>query len=130
MLIPQYFAAAAGTFRGGILSLIPFIGLVCLLAGAVAGIVERRRALWFFSFPFIVSECYVAIAGFYHGRLSGDATLAPICMFGFLQIALIAYLAYRLRSAGLAVWPLTVFSLSYAFFAYFVGQMLWTDTYL
>jgi hypothetical protein len=37
---------------------------------------------------------------------------------------------HRLRAAKLAGWALTVFSLSYAAFAYFIGQMAWTDTFL
>jgi len=94
------------------------------------GIIERSRALFLFFLPFVVSEYYVAIAGFFHGRLSAQATVLPVCIFAFVQIALIAYIAYRLRAAKLAGWSLTVFSLSYAAFAYFIGQMAWTDTFL
>lgn len=131
MLIPQYFAAAASNpFRAGLLALIPLVGVFRLVLGVVIGIVERRRTLWLFVFPFVVSECYVGIAAMFHGRLSGEATLVPICIFAFLQIALAGYVVYRLRRAGLAMWALTVFSLSYAYFAYFCAQMAWTDTYL
>ena len=50
--------------------------------------------------------------------------------FAFLQVALIPCLTYRTRTAGLAVWALTVFSLSYAFFACLLGEMAWTNTFL
>jgi hypothetical protein len=92
--------------------------------------VQRRRELFLFFFPFIASECYVAVTWFFHGQLPGNASLLPICIFTFLQIALIAYLVYRLRQARLATLALTVFSLSYAWFAYFFGQMAWTNTFL
>jgi hypothetical protein len=52
------------------------------------------------------------------------------CIFTFLQIALIGYVVYGLRGARLATLALTVFSLSYVWFAYFIGQMAWTDTWL
>jgi hypothetical protein len=94
-------------------------------------IIERRRApLFLFFLPFVVSECSVRIAGVFHGRLSAQATVVPVCIFAFVQIALVAYIAYGLKAAKLAGWALTVFSLSYAAFAYFTGQMSWTDTFL
>ena len=94
------------------------------------GLIERRRSLFLFCFPFVLSEYYVVIASAFHGRLSGVATVVPAGIFGVMQIVLIAYLAYRLRGFGLPAWALTVFSVSYACFAYFAGQMAWTDTFL
>jgi hypothetical protein len=95
------------------LALIPSIGVICLFAGVLMAIIERRRAPFLFFFPFAISECYVRIAGVFHGRLSAQATVVPVCIFAFVQIALVAYIAYRLRAAKLAGWALTVFSLSY-----------------
>ena len=129
-LVVQYFTTAARPLQAGMLTLIPFIGTLGLVAGLVMGIAQRRRPLFLFFFPFVVSECYVAIATWFHGRLPGNTSLVLICMFTFLQLALIGYVAYRVRGARFAALALTVFSLSYAWFAYFFGQMAWTDTWL
>ena len=131
MFLPlQYFHAAAHPFQGGVLTLVPFIGALGLIAGCVIGILQQRRELLLFFSPFIASQCYVTLALFFDGRFPGDASLLPLCMFIFPQIALIAYIAHKLKGARLATLGLTVFSLSYTWLAYLVGQMAWTDTWL
>lgn len=93
-------------------------------------IIKRNRALSFFFIPFVVSECYIGIAVLFHGRLSETSTAVPEYLFALIQIALITYLVYRLRSGGVALWALAIFSLSYAAFGYFMAGMVWTDSYL
>lgn len=124
MLLSQYIATVADIFSEGMFWLIPFLGLL----GVVAG--ERRPALLLFSFPFLVSDCYMVIAGHFHGRLSTTGTWVPDCMFAFVQIALTAYLVHRFRSAGFAAWALGFFSLGYGASACFFAGMAWTDSSL
>lgn len=125
-----YFSTIAHPFQAGILSLIPFIGILGLVAGALIGIVQRRRALLLFVFPFALSECYVAIAGWLRGQLHGDASLTPSCIFIFVQLALISYFVYASRQSRVASFAFTIFSASYALFALFVGGMAFADNWL
>ena len=125
-----YFSAIANPFRAGILSFIPFVGTLGLVAGGVIGVVQRARALLLFFFPFAVSECYVAIAGSLRGQLRGNESLAPSCIFILVQLALIGYFVYRGRRARLAALALSLFSASYALFALFVGGLAFADDWL
>jgi len=72
----------------------------------------------------------MTIARWFHGQLAGDASLVPACIFISVQTALIGYVGYRARRTRLATLALMVFSLSHTWFAYFVGQMAFTDTWL
>ena len=113
MFLPlQYFHAAAHPFKAGVLTLIPFIGTLGLIAGLVIGTLQRKRELFLFFLPFVASECYCSIALFFHGQLHGNATVAPVCLFAFLEFLLIAYVAYKCRRASISTVVLTVFSLS------------------
>jgi hypothetical protein len=59
-----------------------------------------------FFLPFLLSETYVAIAGFFRGEVRGNASLLPSCLFMLTQIALVVFLVYRTRrivSASLAL---------------------------
>ncbi len=125
-----YFSTITHPFQAGILSLIPFVGILGLVAGGVMGIVQRKRALLLFFFPFAVSEFYVAIAGLFRGQLRGNASLLPFCTFIFVQLLLIGYSAYKSRHAHIATIALAIFSASYALFALFVGGMAFADDWL
>ena len=125
-----YFSTITHPFQAGILSLIPSVGILGLIAGIAMGIVQRKRALLLFVFPFAVSECYVAIAGSFRGQVRGSASLLPFCIFIFVQLLLIGYVLYKSRQARVATFALTIFSVSYALFALFVGGMAFADDWL
>lgn len=125
-----YFSTITHPFQAGILSLIPFVGILGLVAGVATGIVQRRRAVLLFIFPFAVSECYVAIAGWFRGQLRGNASLLPFCIFIFVQLLLIGYSVHKSRHARVAAFAFTIFSVSYALFALFVGGMAFADDWL
>ena len=125
-----YFSTIAHPLQAGILSLVPFVGILGLIAGGLVGIFQRRRALFLFVFPFAVSECYVAIAGSFRGQLRGNASLVPSCVFIFVQLVLIGYFVYKSRQSRLGSFAFTIFSVSYALFALFVGGMAFADSWL
>ena len=126
----SYFRAVTHCLRGAVSTSTPFIATLALSAGAVTGIIQRRRTLFLFLFPFVVSELFVAIAGWLRGQLRGNASLLPFYVFTVVQVALTAYLLYRVRGARFATLALTVFSASYAFWALFAGGMAFADDWL
>ncbi len=125
-----FFAAVAHPLQAGSLTVIPFLGTLGLIVGTTMAIVQRSRALFLFFFPFVVSECYVAIAGSFRGQVHGQLLLVPLWIFIFVQMALVGYLVFRVRQIRLATLAFTAFSLSYAYIAWLVGQMAFTDTWV
>jgi len=120
----------ANTLGVGLLSLIPFIGTVALVAGAVLGILRRRPLLFVFLLSPFLSECYVGIAGALRGQLRGNASLGPVCIFAVIQTWLILFPVYRLKGARLPASALALFCMSYGLFAWFVGAMAFADDWL
>ena len=125
-----YFAGVAHPFKSGMLSFIPFLGTVGLVAGGLSALVQRRRALLLFAFPFLLSEAYVFVAGRFEGQFRGSASLLPEWLFLITQAALIAHLVYKSRQTWLTSLALAVFSLSYALFALFIGGMAFAEDWL
>jgi hypothetical protein len=108
-VLPVWFFAPVAhphPLRAGSLSVIPFIGALGLIAGTVLGIVQRSRTLFLFFFPFLVSECYVAIAALFQGQVHGQALLVSFCIFTFVQIVLIGYVVFRSGEPGSRHWRL------------------------
>lgn len=56
--------------------------------------------------------------------------MLPSGIFLFLQLALIGYFVYKARRVPLPALAFTVFLLSYAFFAWLIGEMAFTDRWL
>ena len=129
--LPLYLSPVANPLGGDILSLIPFIGSLALVGGAVVGIVQRRPSLLIFVVSPFISECYVAVAGALRGQLRGNAGFVPASIFAVVQAAFLIWLiTYRLKGARLAASALALFCASYAFFAWFVGAMAFADEWL
>jgi hypothetical protein len=114
-----------------VLSLIPFIGSLTLVGGAVMGIVQRRPSLISCIVSLLISECYVAVAGALRGQLPGIAGLIPASIFAVVQAAFLIWLLMcKLRGVRLAASALAFFCASYAFFAWFVGGMAFANDWL
>jgi hypothetical protein len=110
---------------------IPFVGSLALVGGAVIGIVQRRPSLIYFVVSPVMSECYVAVAGALRGQLRGTVGPVPASVFAVVQAAfLIWLLMYRLKGARLAAAALALFCASYAFYAWFVGAMAFANDWL
>ena len=126
-----YLSPVANPLGAGVLSLIPFVGSLALVGGAVIGIVQRRPSLIYFVVSPFISECYVAVAGALRGQVRGSAGLVPASVFAVVQAAfLIWFLIYRLKGARVAASALALFCASYALFAWFVGAMAFADDWL
>jgi|CXWL01.1.fsa_nt_gi hypothetical protein len=125
-----YFETLFDPLSAGALTLIPAIGTLCLIVGFVAGIRAKRYVLLAFILPFVASELFVAIAGLLRGRLSTATTNSVLFGFLFTQVVLIGFLIYISRGARVSAALLSLFSISYAFFASFVAAMAFTDTWL
>jgi hypothetical protein len=126
-----YLSSVANPLGAGVLSLIPFVGSLALVGGAVIGIVQRRPSLIYLVVSPFISECYVAVAGALRGQVPGNAGLVPASVFAVVQAAfLIWLLVHRLKGARLAASALALFCASYAFFAWFVGAMAFANDWL
>ena len=125
-----YFSAVSHPLQAGMWSFIPFLGTLGLVVGIFMGFFRRGRASYLFFLPFLLNEVFVAVAGFFRGRLRGNARLLPACLFIIAQIALTVCVAYRTRQARSASLALSVFSLSYSLIALLVAGMSFADSWL
>ncbi len=117
-------------FGVGPLSIVPFVGILCLAAGVILGVRNRARFLWHFGWPVLASHAFVAVAGFLRGAL--EASQVQIVVVSFLVVILgwSLFLVYKARGSRIAALLLAVFSLSYAAYASFVSVMSFTDNWM
>jgi len=116
--------------NSGVLSIIPFIGVVALLAGVVASLATPKRLVLLFVLSPVLSECYVGIAGSMRGQVRGSASLIPFLVFSATQVLLSGFLIYRLKRSRFAACALGLFCVSYAFIAVIVGGMAFADDWI
>lgn len=112
------------------MSLISVLGTLGLAVGVFGGIVRRGRALILFLCPFLLSETFVAIAGANLGRLRGNPSPLPLCLFMLGQFGLLTYIIYKTRNTLSSSIAFSIFSLSYALIAALVGGMALADDWL
>lgn len=125
-----YFSTILAPFSAEILTAVPAIGIVSLAIGAVWGLIKRRRGLLIFLLLPAAGQVLVVAAGFMRGSLREEVAQPILLAFLLLQIAVAGYLVFRLKGARLPAAALTVFTVSYAFFAAFVASMAFNDTWL
>lgn len=124
-----FFEGALRPFSAGILSLIVFIGTVCLLIGAICGLIQRHKKLLLFLLPLIASEILVIISGFYRGQVpSGGGKW--MLVFLVTEALMAGFLVYRLKGARVSASFLAIFCVAYAWFASFVAGMSFSNIWL
>jgi hypothetical protein len=129
-----YFSTLLMPFGAGMLSAIPASGAVCLVIGAVWGIIERKANLLVFLLLIVASQALVVVAGFWRGSLRGttnELTLQTLLgIFLLLQIAIAGYFVWRLKGARWPAAALAIFTSSYAAFGAFVAAMAFSNDWL
>ncbi|WP_375427496.1 hypothetical protein [uncultured Sphingomonas sp.] len=125
-----YFSTILAPLSAGPLTIVPAIGVICLVIGTALGILRKQKLLLAFIAPFLLSELFVAISGFYRGRLPGSAGNSILLIFLLLTLITSSYVLYRAKGARLTGTLLFVFSLTYALFAAFVAAMSFSDSWL
>lgn len=126
-----FFSSILSPLQAGPLSLIPSAGTICLAIGLALAIFGHRqpRLLGFF-IPILLTQAFVALAGFMRGQLATDSATAVIYAFFAVQLVLAGLLIYRATSARMAAAFLALFALSYAWFAGFIAGMAFTNQWL
>ena len=114
----------------GILSVFPFVGILCLVAGVALAVWRRNRFLWRFGLPFLGCQALVVVAGFLRGSLDNSITTYILAPFIAVMLGWSLFLVVRAKCARIAALLLAVFTLSYASYASFVSWMSFTDTWL
>ena len=117
-------------FSAGPLSLIPFVGIVCLFVGATLGVCKRAGYLWRFGLQVLASQVLVAFAGLLRGALDTAQTQIVLGSFMVLMLGWSLFLVYKAKGARIPAISLAVFSLSYAAYAAFLSAMSLTDDWL
>lgn len=126
-----FFPSILSPLQAGPLSLIPSAGIACLLIGLVLAILGRRQPrLFAFVIPVLLTQGFVALAGFLRGQLTNDTATAVIYGFFAVQLVLAGILVYRAGGARIAAAFLALFALSYAWFAGFIAGMAFTNQWL
>ena len=129
--LPKWFLSSVlSPFSAGALTLIPAIGTVCLAIGIVLAVRLRAKALWSFVVPALISQAFVAVAGFFRGAFDSSTAEPILGTFLAIQLVLSLYLVYRQRKTWLPATLLAAFSISYAFHAWFIATMAFTDNWL
>ncbi len=129
--LPQWYSFnLLDPFAVGPLSIIPFVGIICLALGVAWGAWKRQRFLWRFGFPFLASQALVAVAGFLRGDLESSKAVFVLAPFMLVILGWSAFLVYKARGARIPALLLAVFTLSYASYASFVSWMAFTDSWM
>lgn len=128
--LPSWFVGAAmRPFSGGVLTLVPAIGLLALLIGAAMGVIRRKPRLLLFLWPVAFSQLFVAAAGLFRGQLVHGVDLV-VGAFMVAQLLAAGYLIWRLNGARIEAAILSVFVACYGLFAGFIATMSFSDSWL
>ncbi len=133
IVLPQwYFGAALSPFKYGVLTAVPAAGVVSLTLGVGLAVYRRALKSFWFILPVLLSEAFVAFAGFMRGSFAPSSSGAGVLMlaFLFLQLIFVGYMIFKFRGMRLSSTLLGLFVISYALFAIFVAGMSLTDTWL
>lgn len=123
--LPVWYIA---TLSAGVLAVVPAIGIVALAVGVARGVAERRLGLAIFLVLPAASHALVVVAGLMRGKVHNSDVI--IWTFLLLQAIAAGCFVFRLKGARIPASALTVFALSYAFFASFVAAMSFSDVWL
>lgn len=126
-----YFNALGALFSGAhVFALNSLLGIVCFATGVIWGLViKAERLMWFLISP-VVSQGFVAFAGFFRGQIMEPWSGMVLWSFLALQAVLLFVFVNRARGARVPALFLTVFCLTYALFASFVSAMSMADSWL
>jgi hypothetical protein len=130
MLPSEYFEMIQAPLSAGMLSFAPAIGVTSLIAGIVLAIARPAKALLLFLIPVGFSEAFVAFAGLMLGQFPRDTGTPIILGFLAVQLVLSAWLVHRCRAALPAALLFATFSLTFGFFAAFIGGMALANDWL
>jgi hypothetical protein len=125
-----FFSTVAHPFSTGPLSLIPFLGVISLVAGVICGVIKRDERLLPFLLSVSLSEVYVAVAGLLRGRVQDFP--ATVAGYGFIavQLATVLLIAIRTKNPKVASLLLGIFCFTYALAAAFLAAMSFTNSWL
>ena len=124
-----FFSTIFYPFSASYLSLVPIIGFLCLLAGAVAAYIRPRKVLLLAPASVLLSQAYAVLAGLLRGEFPHDfATFAIV--FLCAQLACLVPLIYFSKGTRAAAIPLFVFCTIYALFTQLVAGMSLSNTWL
>ena len=131
LVLPQWFLETiTQPFSMGYLTAVPALAVFCLPIGIGLGFLQRKRSLLLYIILPFGSECLVAIAGLFRGKVPENVA-NPITLI-FLLAELLGALLLIWKSAGgrAAAAFLSTFALGYAFFATFVAAMAFGDNWI
>ena len=132
LVLPRWYLGAVLTpLSAGLLTFVPAVGTLCLVAGVAIGGLRREVRLLPFTLPFALTEVLAAVAGALRGRFRDHPT-GGIVLLAFLvvQLLLPIYLAYSQKGARLPATLLAIFSVTYAAHGAFVAAMSFDDSWL
>ena len=124
-----FFSTIFYPFSASYLSLVPIIGFLCLLAGAVAAYIRPRKVLLLAPASILLSQAYAVLAGLLRGAYSHGVLTFEI-VFLCAQLACLVPLVYFSKETRAAALLLFVFCAIYALFTQFVAGMSLSNTWL
>ncbi len=131
---PMWFATAFAMMfvapSAGWIVLVPFTGMLSLLAAVVLWIRNRRKDLLVFLASPAASLLIVFVAGIFRGQLEGVVATPLLVGFLAVQAGFLGFSFYRCRTAWRIAAPLAYGFFSYALFSALVAAMAFTDTWL
>lgn len=129
--LPQwFFSNLVDPFAVIPLSVVPFVGSLCLAAGLLLGYRKRARFLGWFALPCLASQALVAVAGFLRGGLDSSQSMKVLLPYLVVILVWSAVLVVKAKGARFAAVLLGGFTLSYAAYAAFVSGMSFADSWL
>lgn len=131
LVLPRsYLAAALTPLSAGILTAVPAVGTLCLVAAAI-GVLRREARLLPFMLPFALTEVLAAVTGALRGQVRKSSAGGGV-LLAFLATQLLTsiYLTYSRKGARLPAVLLATFSITYAAHGAFIAAMAFDDSWL
>ena len=124
-----FFSTITSPFSTSYMTLVPAVGVLCLLAGSLAAYMRPRKALLWAPASVLSSQVYVALVGLLRGSFHYDFLTFGI-VFLCAQLACLVPLVYFSKGTRAAAILLFVFCAIYALFTHFFAVMWLTDEWI
>ncbi len=128
-ILPMWYFGSLAS-GGHALEIVPWAGVVGLVLGIAWGTVKQQAPLCWFAVSPALTHVMVGIAFLFAGQMKLSPSYWVLSGFLLLQLAVLGYLVFRFKGMRIPAVSLSIFGMSYAVFAAYVGGMALTNTWL
>lgn len=130
-VLPWWYFGSLVLWPGApVLQIVPWAGVIGLCVGLAWGTVKQQAALCRLAVSPVLSHAMVGIAFLFAGQMELSISYWLTSGFLLVQLAILSFLVFRFKGMRIPAVSLSIFGMSYALFAAYVGGMALTNTWL